>query len=140
MKKHILLNGDAHPLTIPPQPMMRLTAGTALAAAAILAGCASAPAPREEMAVARASVDRATSTAGQDAAVDLAAARDKLERANVAMTREDYDTARRLAEQADADANLAEARARTTRSEAALREVREGVRQLRDEMNRRAKQ
>ncbi|MBP7660416.1 MAG: DUF4398 domain-containing protein, partial [Burkholderiaceae bacterium] len=48
----------------------------------------------------------------------------------------EYDLARRLAEQAQADATLAEAQARTVRSDRALTEIREGIRQLREEMAR----
>ena len=44
--------------------------------------------------------------------------------------------ARQLAEQAEADAVLAEARARARRSDQALTEVRESLRALRAELNR----
>jgi hypothetical protein len=68
--------------------------------------------------------------------VELAAARDKINRANIAYANKDYTYARQLAEQAEADATLAEAQARSVRSSSALSEVRESIRQLREEMAR----
>lgn len=117
-----------------------LAAAAAVTAMAILtlAGCASTgDLPREQMAVARSAVDRAAGPAGADAPVEVSQARDKLERANAAVARKDYDEARRLAEQAEADANLAEAKSHSVRSDRALGEVREGIRQLREEISRR---
>lgn len=111
----------------------------AVAALAVLtvAGCASTgDMPREQMAVARAAVDRAAGPAGADAPVEVADARNKLERATAAVARKDYDDARRLAEQAEVDANLAEAKSHSVRSSRALQEVREGIRQLREEIAR----
>ena len=111
-----------------------------LAAIACLAtACSSIPAPREQMAVTKAAVERASGPAGPEAPVELSLARDKLERANLAMGRQDYLEARLLAEQAEADANLAEARARSIRAAQALQEVRESIRMLREEMTRRAR-
>ncbi len=112
-------------------------AGLALMALVLgLGACASAPEPREQMAVGRAAVDRANRSAASDAPVELAAARDKIARADIALANKDYLLARHLAEQAEADAALAEARARSKRSDAALSEVRESIRALRAEMTR----
>jgi septal ring factor EnvC (AmiA/AmiB activator) len=120
----------------PTRPLAALAAVAALAVLT-LAGCASTgDMPREEMAVARAAVDRAAGPAGADAPVEVSQARDKLERANAAVARKDYDVARRLAEQAEVDANLAEAKSHSARSDRALMEVREGIRQLREEIAR----
>lgn len=112
-------------------PLAGLLLGTALA----LAACAGTP-PKEQMAVGRAAVERASGPAAAEAPVELAAARDKIARANVAMARKDYALARQLAEQAEADAALAEARARAVRSGSALAEVRESLRALRAELER----
>jgi len=79
-------------------------------------------------------VERASGPAAAEAPVELAAARDKITRANAAFAKEDYDLARRLAVEADADATLAEAQSRSVRSDRALAEVREGIRMLRVEM------
>ena len=111
----------------------------ALAAAVLvlLSACASTPPPSEELAVGRAAVERATGVASADAPVALASAREKLDRANLAYANKDYPLARQLAGQAEADASLAEAQSRAMRSDRALAEVREGIRQLRDEVSRR---
>jgi hypothetical protein len=118
---------------------IRYAALSGLAALTLLTACASVPPPREELAVSKAAVERASSAAATEAPVELAMARDKLERANLAMKKKDYVDAKRLAEQAEADANLAEAKARSMRAAGALHEVRDGIRMLRDEMDRRAR-
>jgi hypothetical protein len=110
-----------------------------LAALLLLGACASVPPPREQLAVSKAALERASGPAAADAPVELAMARDKLERANLAMGKKEYVDARRLAEQAEADADLAEAKARSARSALALQEVRDGIRMLREEMGRRAR-
>ena len=115
---------------------MRLASAFALANLALLAACASTPPPTEQMAVSKAAVERATGPAAAEAPTELAAARDKLASANAAYAKKDYVLARQLAEQAEADATLAEAQARSERSDKALGEVREGIKQLRDEMAR----
>ena len=115
-------------------PTVAISAAIALLT---LAGCASTgDLPREEMAVARAAVERAAGPAGADAPVEVSQAREKLDRANSAVVRKDFDVARRLAEQAEVDANLAEAKSHSIRADRALREVREGIRQLREEISR----
>ena len=119
------------------RPFVTLAVITALAVLT-LPGCASTgDMPREEMAVARAAVDRASGPAAAEAPIEVSLAREKLERANAAVARKDYDEAKRLAEKAEADANLAEAKSHSVRSDRALGEVREGIRQLREELARR---
>lgn len=108
----------------------------AVAGIALLSACGSTPPPNEQMAVARSSVERATGPAAAEAPLEMAAAREKLNRANAAMAAKDYPLARRLAEEAEADAALAEARSRSQRSARALTEVRDGIRMLREEIGR----
>lgn len=108
----------------------------ALSGLMLLGACASTPPPNEQLAVGKAAVERANGTAAAEAPVELAAARDKLARANLAYANRDYALASDLAEQAEADATLAEAQARSVRSNRALTEVHEGLRQLREEMSR----
>lgn len=107
----------------------------AVACAALLSACAGHP-PTEDMAVGRAAVDRATGPAAADAPLEMAAARDKMARANTALGNKDYALARQLANEAEADATLAEAQSRSVRSTRALAEVRDGIRMLRDETAR----
>jgi Domain of unknown function (DUF4398) len=115
-------------------PRLRRLAPWSIGAAVLLLGaCASTPPPKAEMAVGSAAVERASGPAAAEAPVELAAARDKMSRAQVANAEKNYVLARQLAEQAAADATLAEAQARSVRSTRALAEVRAGLNQLRDE-------
>jgi hypothetical protein len=121
---------------IPMKAPEMLRTATALALVALLAACASAPPPNAQLAVGQAALERASGAAAAEAPLELAAARDKMARANLAYVNKDYALARQLSEQAEADANLAESQARSERAQRALEEVRAGVRQLREEMNR----
>ena len=112
-----------------------LIASLALAGMVLLSACAGTP-PNEELAVARAAVERATGPAAAEAPVEMAAARDKITRANAAFAGKDYTLARQLAAEAEADATLAEAQSRSVRSTRALTEVRDSARMLREEMAR----
>ncbi len=104
-----------------------------------LTACSTLPAPVEQMAVSKAAVDRATSSpnAVEAAPVELQRAREKLDRAQRAMTEKDYVLALRMAEQAEVDARVAESRASSARGERALKEVQESSRALQEEINRR---
>ena len=126
-------------MKIPASPERRIRWVMPLAALGllVLSACASTPPPIGQMAVGKAAVERATGPSAAEAPLALASARDKIGRANVAYAGKEYDLARRLAEQAEADATLAEAQARTVRSDRALTEIREGIRQLREELARR---
>ncbi|WP_395704127.1 DUF4398 domain-containing protein [Aquabacterium sp.] len=115
---------------------MRGTPWAAVGLLALLTACASEPPPRAQLAVGQAAVERATGPAAAEAPAELAMARDKISRANVAFANKDYALARQLAAEADADATLAEAQARSVRSDRALAAVRDSIRQLRLEMAR----
>lgn len=117
----------------------RFVGGGAIAVAlAMLAACATAPpAPTEQFAVSRAAVADAVSAGGAEfAPVALRSAQDKLDRANAAMAAGDYRDARRYAEDAEVDAKLAAATARSRKAERALAEVEAGIRTLREELAR----
>ena len=114
----------------------RLAMLAAASTLALLGACASTPPPMEELAVGKAAVEKASGPAAAEAPAELAAARDKINRANIAYANKDYRHARQLAEQAEADASLAEAQSRSVRANTALTEVRESIRQLREEMAR----
>ncbi len=105
-----------------------------------LTACSSLPPPVEQMAVTKVAVDRASASpnAVEAAPVELQKAREKLDRAQRAMTEKDYVLARRMAEQAEVDARVAESRASSARGERALKEVQESSRALQEEINRRA--
>ena len=117
----------------------RFVGGAAIAVAlATLAGCATAPpAPTEQFAVSRAAVADAVSAGGAEfAPAALQSAQDKLDRANAAMAAGSYRDARRYAEDAQVDAKLAAATARSRKAERALAEVEAGIRALREELAR----
>ena len=124
------------PLPAPAHLAWRLAPLALSGALLLLAACASEPPPREQLAVSRAAVERAAGPSAAEAPGDVANARDKLQRANAAMAAKDYPQARRLAQEAEADAALAEARARSDRSAGALGEVRKGIEMLRAELNK----
>jgi hypothetical protein len=103
-----------------------------------LGGCASVPAPTEQMAVSRAAVQEAVSAGGTELApVEMRAAQDKLVRAAAAMAGDDNVLAARLAEEAEVDARLAAARARSEKAQRAVAELRESIRALQQEIGRR---
>ncbi|MEO9038401.1 MAG: DUF4398 domain-containing protein [Gallionella sp.] len=113
--------------------------GLAVAVAIIMAGCASTPAPVEQMAVSRTAVNAASSAgANEFAPLQLKSAMDKMGDAEHAMTEKNYVQARQLAEQAQVDAQLAEAKARSAKAQQAADALQEGSRVLRQEIDRKA--
>ncbi|MDP3932135.1 MAG: DUF4398 domain-containing protein, partial [Methylococcaceae bacterium] len=92
--------------------------GVTAVAAVLVAGCASIPAPTEQIAVSKAAVDSATSAGGNEfAPVQLQSALEKLNAAERAMAEEENLKARQLAEQAQVDAQLAAATARAAKAQ-----------------------
>lgn len=123
---------------MPSSTLIRTTAA-ALALSA-LAACSSTPAPTEQMAVTRTTVNRvaATPAVATNAPVDLQRAQEKLIQAEKAMSQEDYRNARRLAAEAEVDARVAETRADAARNASNLAQVQDSIRALQDEINRRS--
>jgi uncharacterized cupredoxin-like copper-binding protein len=103
----------------------------------LLAGCASAPPPNEQMAVAEAAVARASTTSTTESAgPELRVAVAKLASARTALAAGEPLVARRLAEQAALDAQVAELHAQTVRSRKSAQESEDAARVLREEINR----
>ena len=103
----------------------------------LIAGCASTPMPNEKLAVAKASVQRAEQAGGPAAApAEMASAHDKLAHANQAADARNGEEATQLAEQANADARLAEALADQARAHKAAVEFDESMNALRQESSR----
>jgi hypothetical protein len=108
-----------------------------LAGVAVLASCASVPPPTEQMAVSRAALSDAQAAGAYEyAPVEMRTANEKLTRATAAMNEKDYVTARRLAEQAEADAKLAAATSNSAKAQRALDEVQASIRTLQNEITR----
>jgi hypothetical protein len=119
--------------------------GASLARALIvllaLSGCGTIPPPRAELSAAEVAVEGAEQAdAAQFAPAQLSLAQDKLGRARAAMDAREFVAARRLAEQAEVDAQLAEAEARSELARAHAAELRETIRLLRDEIERQRRQ
>jgi hypothetical protein len=103
-----------------------------------LAACASDPAPEAELAAAAVAIDDAEeANAPAQASGPYELARDKLERARDAMEEGEMLQARRLAEQAQADAQLAETQARSEVARQNAEELDAGIETLQDELARR---
>lgn len=117
------------------QMMRRI--GLTMAVATLVAGCASTPAPTEQMAVSRAAISNASSAGADEfAPAQLKSAMEKMDSAERAMIQKDYSRARHLAEQAHVDAQLASATARTAKAQKAADAVQEDRRVLREELDR----
>ena len=114
---------------------------TSLAFATLcVVACASTPPPTAQVAVSTAAVANAVSAGGPELApAEMRVARDKLDRANVAMTAKDYDRALSLAQEAQVDAGLATAKAQSAKARKAAEAVREDSRVLREELDRKSK-
>ena len=122
------------------KPGMILKASTTILFMFFLAGCADkVPPPTQQVAMATQAIAQAeTSGAFEFAPLELKSARDKLSQAQRAMEKEDNLKARRLADEATVDANLAEAMARSAKSRKTVEELKENIRALREEVDRKA--
>ncbi|BBP84991.1 hypothetical protein PHLH8_46330 [Pseudomonas sp. Pc102] len=102
----------------------------------LLAGCAGNP-PTEQFAVTNTVVKSAVSAgAPQYAPVEMKTAQDKLAQAENLLREERYDEARRIAEQAEWDARVAERKALATKAQKTLDDAQKGVQQIREEGSR----
>ena len=109
------------------------------ACALLAAGCASTPVPNAELAVSIAALSHATAAGAPELApLEMRMAREKLERAQLAMGQRDYDGARMLALESQADAQLAESKTEAIKARKAADESQAASRALREEMNRKA--
>jgi hypothetical protein len=103
----------------------------------LAAACATPEPPVAQMSAARAAVSQAQSLAGQYAVPELRAAQAKLGRAEAAYRDRDWTGARRLAEEAEVDANFALSVADNERSRRASAELAQSIDQLKRELEAR---
>ncbi len=109
--------------------------------AACLIGCAAACStpqpPNEQMRSAAAVVSHAAGSGGNEfAPQEMQSARNKLERANVAILSKDYPLALALSREAQVDARLAEAKAESSKARRVAEATQESNRVLREEIQR----
>lgn len=121
--------------------MSRTRLVSALFVGTALAGCGSsgpavAPVQPVITAAGRAAAQAEQAGAGTHAPLELRTARQKIQQAEQALAGGDDRRALRLAEEAEVDAELAEATARATTARAAIDEISETIRVLREEIER----
>ena len=122
------------------ETLNRLPLLTIVGAACVLslAGCSSMKTPATaEVASSRTAVEDAASTGAPELApAEMSAARDKMLRANQALAAKDYRTAQDLAQQAQADAKLAQSKANSAKATEAANKLQDDIRVLREELER----
>ena len=105
----------------------------AVGSSLVLAGCAGNP-PTEQFAVTESAVNNAVSAGGPEyAPVEMKSAQDKLSQARIAMNDKEYDQAKRLAQQAEWDARVAERKTQAAKAQKAVKDAQQGVMELREE-------
>lgn len=97
----------------------------------VLVGCASDPAPNEQMRLTEQAVEQARTVGADDNSEAFKLAVDKLARARKNMEEADYKRARVFAEQGELDARLAEAEVLRGKSEAQLSSLGTAIERLR---------
>jgi outer membrane protein OmpA-like peptidoglycan-associated protein len=106
----------------------------AVIAAGVLAGCATPQPPAVKISLARDAVGRALAAqATQFAPLEMKTAQDKLARMDQAIGEMKYVEVDALADQIEADASLAEAKANAVRKQQVLKQAREGIQVLKQE-------
>lgn len=108
------------------------------AAAILIAGCSTMETPAtSSVAVSKAAVASASSAGGTEfAPVEMNSAREKIALANKAMADKDYTLANDLANQAQADAKLAQSKADSGKAQLAANALQDDIRVLREELAR----
>ena len=132
MRNECLLNGV---MAMSEAARLSTMTAAALLVAAGMAGCASQPKPTAQLVRASTLVSQAEKDGAQRfAAADLQRARDELSNAQTAESDGKYANARRLADRAAADADLASARASSGKSQQSAEQVRRSLDTLRQQL------
>ncbi|CAI8916293.1 DUF4398 domain-containing protein [Pseudomonas zeae] len=122
-------------MTLPRMSSRARLAVCGLAVAAALSACASAPLPEQQISLSKDAVNRAVSAeATQYAPLEMKAAQDKMFQMERALGEKNYPQAKLLAEQIEADANLAERKSRAVKWQKQLADARNGIEVLKQEM------
>lgn len=102
--------------------------------AASLSGCASDPAPLEQMRLTEQTLAQARAVGATPALEEMRQAEAKFARAQKNMVEADYKRARQFAEQAELDARLAEAKVLTAKSEQELKQINLRIKRVRQQL------
>lgn len=106
---------------------------TVLSGGLMLVACAGNP-PKEQFAVTESAVRSAVSAGGTEyAAVEMRSAQEKWNEAEMAMEKQEFEKANRLAEQAEWDARVAERKAQAAKAQKAVDDANQGIQELREE-------
>lgn len=104
------------------------------AALLALVGCASDPAPIEQMRLSEKALLQARAVGATEQLPEMLSAEQKFALAQKNMPEQDYKRARMLAEQAELDARLAEAQVLTAKSEVQLQALQARINRLRKQL------
>lgn len=100
-------------------------------------GCVSAPEPLEEIGRAKVALEQAERSGGtQHAELEMKLSRERLAAAERSAANQEYEPARRSAEQAEVVARLALAKARRAEAQLAAEELRQTVQAMQEEIHR----
>lgn len=102
----------------------------------LAASCATTTQPGADLLAESAIKEAEAAGAQQYAPLELRNAKRKMEQAKAAREKKDYGMANRLEQQARVDAELAELKARSTKTQKAIDELEESMRVLRQELQR----
>ena len=103
----------------------------------LMVGCAAKVAPVENITSAEMAIKAAeSSNAGVNAPLELKLATEKLNKAKAAIQKEEFEEARRLADEALFDAKLAEAKSQSEKAKKVTQELRDSIQTLRQEIER----
>ncbi|WP_120995475.1 DUF4398 domain-containing protein [Stutzerimonas urumqiensis] len=105
-----------------------------LTACTLLVACATDPVPDEQLRLTRQAIEQAEAVGGTDEVAELALARNKTAQAEAAVQDGDNKRARLLAEQAELDARLAEAKVLTQKSDEQIAELTRRIARLRQQL------
>lgn len=105
--------------------------------AVFFVSCSTTKPPTQELAQTEAAISQADQVGAQDyAPLVIREARKKLQEAKKLVSEEKYKKAVRVAERAEIDAQLAEAKALSEKSQNAVQQLRESIRLLKEEIER----
>lgn len=101
----------------------------------ITSACGSTKPPTDEIARTQAAINQAEQVGARNyAPLELREARKKLDEARRLIEQKQYEKARRMADQAEVDAQLAESKTLSGKAQKAVHELKESIRILKDEI------